>query len=90
MIFFDEATDQVKPVSENFLKKVEDHCDLTNSQQKEKLKTIKNQILEKVKVTKARRDRSRSVGSNSSKRGAEKSPDRRSPARMRTTSPKKD
>ena len=38
----DEATNQVKPVSENFLKKVEDNGDLSDNNQKEKLITLKN------------------------------------------------
>ena len=84
----DEDTNQVKPISDSFLKKVEENCDLNDKQQIEKLTNLKNQILEKVKVTKSRRDRSRSVSSNSSgKRGADNSLDRKSPSRIRTTSP---
>ena len=86
---FDEDTNAVKPVSEGFLKKVEVHCDLTDKQQEEKLNTIKNQILEKVKVTKSRRDMSRSTNSNSSKRGADQSLERNSLARIRVKSPMK-
>ena len=86
----DEDTDQVKPMSDNFLKKVEENCDLNDKQQNEKLTTLKNQILEKVKVTKSRRDRSRSVSSNrSTKRGADNSLDRKSPSRIRVKSPEK-
>ena len=86
----DETTNLVKPLSDNFLKKVEENCDLSNNHQKEKLDTLKHQILEKVKVTKARRDRSRSVSSVSSgKRGADQVLENKSPARPRVTSPKK-
>ena len=86
----DETTNQVKPVSDSFLKKVEESCDLSDNIQKEKLTTLKNQILEKVKVTKDRRARSRSVSSNSSgKRGADDSAERRSPNRPRKSSPNK-
>ena len=86
----DESSNLIKPLSDNFLKKVEENCDLSNETQKERLNNLKNQILEKVKLTRNRRDRSRSTGSTGSsfKRSHENpSPEKRSPTRPRLNSP---
>ena len=70
---FEEPTEDDSPDSANrsrrdaFLKSIEEKVDLKDSEQKERFKTIKNQVLEKVKATQASRARSRS-GSRGSKR----------------------
>ena len=72
---------------ELFLKSIEQKLDPKNSEQKERLTVIKNQILEKVKTTQLSRTRNRS----SSSRKRELSPDgsalteQNSPVRRKTT-----
>ena len=75
-----------------FLKSIEDKIDPKNPEHKERFLEIKNQILEKVKVTKVSRVRTRSVSSVTS-RGSKRElsseslskTSGRSPARARTT-----
>ena len=76
----DEKQEIVKPIKEEFFKNLEEKINAADASQVDCLNILKNQVLEKVKVSKKSRERSLSVSSvrsvNSEKRKSEKSPTR--------------
>ena len=84
----DESQGTVKPIKAEFFKSMESKVDPSDSDKIDRLKMLKNQVLEKVKVSKKSRERSLSVCSvrstNSEKRKNDGSPARS--VRPKTTS----